>query len=143
MAEALGWLRAELGDDPAGWEWGRVHRITFGHALGVQKPLDQVFNRGPVPIGGDTDTPLQTASLPGPGFENDAWSPSMRLLIDLGDLSASQSVLPVGQSGQLGSPHYDDQVALWSKGEYHPMLWTREQVERNAEAKMSLMPGKP
>ena len=61
LAEAVAWLRSEMGPDPAGWQWGRLHRITFPHALGVQKPLDRVFNRGPVAIGGDTDTPLQTA----------------------------------------------------------------------------------
>ncbi len=126
LAEAVAWLRSELGPDPAGWQWGRLHRITFPHALGVQKPLDQVFNRGPVPIGGDTDTPLQAANLPGPSYENNAWTPSMRHIIDLGDLAGSQAVFPIGQSGQLGSPHYDDLAGLWSRGEYHPMLWTRE-----------------
>jgi len=40
---------------------GKLHRVSFAHALALQKPLDQVFNRGPFPIGGDTDTPCQTA----------------------------------------------------------------------------------
>ena len=74
----------------------------------MQKPLDGVFNPGPLPIGGDTDTPLQTASMPGPSYANDAWTPSMRHIIDLGDLTGAQAVFPIGQSGQLGSPHYDD-----------------------------------
>lgn len=140
LAEAVAWLRSELGPDPAGWQWGRLHRITFGHALGVQKPLDRVFNRGPWPIGGDTDTPLQTAILPGPSYHNTAWSPSMRHIIDLGDLERSQAVAPIGQSGQLGSPHYDDQAGLWSRGEYHPLLWSRGQVEAHAEARLMLTP---
>jgi penicillin amidase len=140
MAEAVAWLRSELGPDPAGWQWGRLHRITFPHALGVQKPLDRVFNRGPVPIGGDTDTPLQTAILPGPSYDNDAWSPSMRHIIDLGDLDGAQAVCPIGQSGQLGSPHYDDQAGPWNRGEYHPMLWSRGQVEAHAVAKLTLAP---
>ena len=141
LAEAVARLRSELGPDPAGWQWGRLHRITFPHALGVQKPLDRVFNRGPLPIGGDTDTPLQTASLRGPAYENDAWSPSMRHIIDLGDLAGAQAVFPIGQSGQLGSPHYDDLAGMWSRGEYYPMLWTRDQVEAHAEARLTLAPG--
>jgi len=112
----------------------------FGHALGVQKPLNQVFNRGPLPIGGDTDTPLQTACLPGPSYDNNAWTPSMRLVMDLGELSNSRAVFPIGQSGQLGSPHYDDLIEAWSKGEYHPMLWARDQVEKHAEARLTLAP---
>ena len=107
----------------------------------MQKPLDRVFNRGPLPIGGDTDTPLQSANLRGPSYENDAWTPSMRHIIDLGDLAGAQAVFPIGQSGQLGSPHYDDLAGLWSRGEYHPMLWTRDQVEAHAEGKLTLAPG--
>jgi penicillin amidase len=140
LVEAVAWLRSELGPDPAGWQWGRLHRIAFPHALSVQKPLDRVFNRGPLPIGGDTDTPLQTASMPGPSYANDAWTPSMRHIIDLGDLAGAQAVFPIGQSGQLGSPHYDDLAGLWSRGEYHPMLWTRAQVEAHAEARLRLAP---
>jgi penicillin amidase len=140
LAEAVAWLRSELGPDPAGWQWGRLHHITFPHALGVQKPLDRVFNRGPVPIGCDTDTPLQTAILPGPSYDNNVCSPSMRHIIDLGDLDGSLAVIPIGQSGRLGSPHYDDLAEPWIKGEYHPMLWTRSRVEEHAEAKLTLTP---
>ncbi len=140
LVEAVTSLRSELGPDPTGWQWGRLHRITFAHALSVQKPLDQVFNRGPLPVGGDTDTPLQTAILPSASYDNDAWSPSMRYIIDLGDLDSSQAVAPIGQSGQLGSPHYDDQVGLWLQGEYHPMPWTRDQVEKHAESTLTLTP---
>ena len=140
LVEAVAWLRSELGPDPAGWQWGRLHRITFPHALGIQKPLDRVFNRGPVAIGGDTDTPLQTAILPGATYDNDAWSPSMRYIMDLGDLDRSQAVVPIGQSGRLGSPHYDDQAAAWCSGEYHPMLWTRGRVEADAESRLMLAP---
>ncbi|MBK7200628.1 penicillin acylase family protein [Candidatus Amarolinea dominans] len=141
LTEAVAWLTAELGPEPQGWQWGRLHHIALPHALGVQKPLDLVFNRGPLPIGGDTDTPLQTATLPGAAFANDAWAPSMRHIIDMGDLEGAVAVLPVGQSGHLGSPHYDDLLELWSRGEYHPMLWSRAQVEKHAEAKLTLARG--
>ncbi len=64
----------------------------------------------------------------------------MRLVMDLGDLSNCQAVFPIGQSGQLGSPHYDDLLEPWSKGKYHPMLWTRDQVQQHAEASLILTP---
>jgi len=38
----------------------------------------------------------------------------------------------------LGSLHYDDLIDPWLKGEYFPMLWTREQVEREAEKRLVL-----
>jgi penicillin amidase len=139
LKQAIEWLRGELGADPDGWQWGKIHCVTFEHPLGLQKPLDLVFNRGPYPIGGDTDTPCQTAMLPGAPYDNKAWSPTFRMVVDLGDLSRSIAVAPPGQSGQLGSPHYDNMIEPWLKGEYHPMLWTREQVEAEARDRLVLV----
>ena len=140
LKQAVAWLRAELGPDPASWGWGRLHQVPFSHALSLQKPLDRVFNRGPFPIGGDTDTPCQTAMLPDNPYGNNQCSPSNRHIIDLGDFSRSLSIFPPGQSGQLGSPHYDDLIELWLNGEYHPMLWEREQVEGELEGRLVLEP---
>jgi penicillin amidase len=138
LKEAMEWLQEELGPDASTWKWGRIHRAVFAHTLGLQKPLDQVFNRGPFPIGGDTDTPCQTAMHPHDPYDNNAWAPSFRQIVDLGDLSRAVSIVPGGQSGHVGSPHYDDLIEPWLRGEYHPMLWTREQVEGNLEGKLTL-----
>ena len=106
--------------------------------MGLQKPLDQVFNRGPFPIGGDTDTPCQTAMNPDDPYDNKAWAPSFRQIVDLGDLSRSVSIHPPGQSGQVASPPYDDLIEPWLNGDYYPMLWTREQVEEEAQQRLTL-----
>ena len=140
LQQAVEWLRGELGLDTSDWQWGRIHRAIFPHAMGMQKPLDQVFNRGPFPIGGDADTPCQTAVIAEDPYDSKGWAPSFRQIVDLGDLSRSLIIHPPGQSGQLGSPHYDDLADLWIRGEYHPMLWTREQVEREAEGRLKLVP---
>ncbi len=136
LKQAISWLRATLGPNPAAWQWGRLHHAVFPHPMGLQKPLDKVFDRGPVPIGGDTDTPCQTAFHPDRPYDNNAWAPSFRQIVDLGDLSRSLAIFPPGQSGQLGNPHYDDLIQPWLKGEYHPMLWTRQQVEQHLEGKL-------
>jgi penicillin G amidase len=138
LKQAADYLTGKLGKNEEEWHWGRLHQLTFAHALGAQKPLDKVFNRGPFPIGGDTDTPLQTAMSPDSPYDNKLWSPSVRFIMDMSDLSKCQVVTPVGQSGQLGSPHYDDFIDLYMNGKYHPMLWTREQVESNLEGKLVL-----
>jgi penicillin amidase len=138
LKQAVEWLRAELGPDVDCWQWGKIHRVTFAHALSLRKPLDQVFNRGPFPIGGDTDTPCQTAMYPDDPYDNKAWAPSFRQIVDLGDLSRSVAIFPPGQSGQLGSPHYDDLIEPWLTGEYHPMLWTRDQVEQEVKSRLVL-----
>jgi penicillin amidase len=138
LKQAVEWLRAALGSDVQQWQWGRLHRANFPHALALQKPLDLVFNRGPYPIGGDTDTVCQTAMLPDEAYDNKAWSPTYRQIVDLSDLSRSQWMYAPGQSGQLGSKHYDDLIEPWLKGETIPMLWTREQVDAAAEGKLVL-----
>lgn len=140
LKQSLEWLRLKYGPDPAGWEWGKFHHITFTHPLSVQKPLAQVFDRGPFPLGGDTDTPWQSAMAPNDPYENKLWAPSMRHIFDMGDISRSQFVLPIGQSGQLGSPHYDDMIERWLTGTLCPMLWTRDQVEQSLEGHLDLSP---
>jgi penicillin amidase len=112
--------------------------VTFAHSLSLQKPFDQVFDRGPFPIGGDTDTPCQTAISPDEPYDNTSYAPSFRQIVDLGDLSRSVAVNPPGQSGHLSSPHYDDLIEPWLKGDYYPLLWTREQVEQEAQSRLVL-----
>ncbi|HET92217.1 MAG TPA: penicillin acylase family protein [Chloroflexi bacterium] len=140
LEEAIVWLRETLGMQMDQWQWGRLHGAVFPHTLGIQPPLDRVFNRGPYPIGGDTDTPCQTAYRPREPYHVTAWAPSYRQIVDMGDLSRSVLSFPPGQSGHLGSPHYDDLIEPWLNGEYQPMLWTREQVEQEAETRLRLEP---
>jgi len=138
LKKAMDWLRENLGKDEAEWHWGKIHQVNFEHAMSLQKPFDQVFDRGPFPIGGDTDTPLQTAMHAENPYDNKAWSPTFRQIVDMGDLSNSVTIVPPGQSGQPANPHYDDLVQPWLEGEYIPMLWTREQVESEAAARLIL-----
>jgi penicillin amidase len=140
LKQAVAWLRTHLGPDRKHWQWGRLHRVFFIHALGLRQPFDRVFNRGPWPIGGDTDTLCQTAISVHDPYDSKSWGPSYRQIIDLTDFSRSQAIYPLGQSGQLGSPHYDDMVEKWLKGEYHPMLWTRTEIEQAAEGRLILEP---
>jgi penicillin amidase len=48
-----------------------------------------------------------------------------------------------GQSGQPGSPHYGDLLPLWADGKYFPLLYSREQVETQAQDKLVLEPSRP
>jgi uncharacterized membrane protein len=138
LKQTIEWLRSTLGPDQTQWQWGKLHRAAFPHAMALQKPLDRVFNRGPYPIGGDTDTVCQVAMLPDDPYDGKAWAPTYRQIVDLGDLSRSQWIYAPGQSGQLGNKHYDDLIDPWRKGETIPMLWTREQIESAAEGKLVL-----
>jgi penicillin G amidase len=91
-------------------------------------------------LGGDGNTVWATSA-----GENDMNSkavvgPPFRFIVDLGNLRKSVSLLSPGQSGQPGSKHYDDQIQAWFNGGYHPMLYAREDIEREAEAVLRLEP---
>lgn len=139
LAQAVLDLRARLGDDPDDWRWGRLHAVTFGHVFGRVKPLAPIFSRGPYPVGGDGDTPHQAANGSG-DFSVCDFVPSYRQIVDLADLSRSLWVIPGGQSGLVGHPHYADQLPLWRAGRYQPMLYNREAVLDNLDHLLILRP---
>jgi len=141
LRQAVDFLKKELGPQMKNWEWGRLHRLTFGHVLGRQKPLDAVFNLGPFPIGGDGATIWATYTGLNELEPRITAGPPFRFIADLGDLNRCRALLAPGQSGHLASPHYKDGVNPWLEGGYHPMLFRREDVERNLEARLVLEPG--
>ncbi|RPJ45956.1 MAG: penicillin acylase family protein, partial [Chloroflexi bacterium] len=141
LQKTVDFLTAEQGPDINRWEWGYFHQLTFRHVIGREKPFDAVFNRGPYPIGGDGNTIWATASLLDRMDSSDGMvGPPFRFIADLSDLSQSISVLVPGQSGQVGSIHYDDQIEDWMQGAYHPVLYHREDVLQNQEACLELIP---
>jgi penicillin amidase len=140
LRETVDLLKAEFGPTMDDWAWGKMHTLTFNHMLGSVKPLDRFFNRGPFPVGGD-DTTLWCTAPTGYNLRSkDTIGPPFRFIADLGDLRHCWGLLAPGQSGQPGSKHYDDQVQAWFKAEYHPMLYAREDVEREATARLRLLP---
>lgn len=141
LNSAVDLLTSELGPEIENWTWGHFHQVRFNHILGRVKPLDAVFNRGPYPIGGDGNTIWATASLLDRMHSSDGMvGPPFRFIADLSDLDHSLGVLAPGQSGEPGSPHYDDQLEAWFNGEYHPMFFRRDTVEKNQQSCLELLP---
>ena len=139
LEQAIDELTQRLGAEMSAWRWGRLHAATFRHLLGLTSPLDQVLNAGPVEVGGDWNTVNVGGFDYGAGF-GPVIIPSYRQVIDLGDLSRSVSMHTTGQSGQPGSEHYRDFVEPWANVEYHPMLFDREAIEKEAKELLRLVP---
>ena len=140
LRDTVDFLVGELGPALDDWAWGKLHTLTYGHVLGRVKPLDRILNRGPFPIGGDGTTVCATHTTWHDLSSEVVVGPPFRFIADLGDLRNSLGMLVPGQSGQPGSTHYDDQIDAWFSGEYHPMLWDREDVEAGAVAVLRLTP---
>lgn len=139
FSAAIEELREKLGDDAARWQYGKIHHMTYNHPLGMVKPLDKIFNRGPYPIGGDVDTVSQAATLHHDP-ETVLVVPSYRQIVNLSDLPHSLSMHSPGQSGHPASKHYDDFIRPWRNFEHHPMLFDRQEIAANAEGTLLLSP---
>jgi penicillin G amidase len=141
LRQAVDYLGKELGPDMRKWRWGRMHRLTFGHVLGGQKPLDRVFSIGPFPIGGDGNTIWASFTSFSDLERRPVVGPPFRFIADLNDLDHCWGMLAPGQSGHLASRHFSDGVRPWFEGGYHPMLFRRDEVEKNLEGRLDLQPG--
>ena len=141
LAVVVDRLRADYGNEPGRWAWGRVRPLTLRHPVGDRKPLDRVFNLGPFPYGGDANTVAQSAPDPLGDEANPVWIASLRMVVDVGSWEDSRFVLPGGQSGNPLSPHYADMLPLWQRGDGVAIAWTPEEVHRAARSTLRLVPG--
>ena len=131
-----------LGDDLDRWQWGEVHTALFANQTFGQSGIsliEGIFNRGPVAVSGGSGQVNNTAWDISEPF-NVVSVPSMRQIIDMGDLSRSLMMHTTGQSGHPGHQHYDDFIDPWRLIQYHPTLWLRTEVEANAREHLTLVP---
>jgi penicillin G amidase len=140
LSQAVRQIREQLGDNAQRWNWGRVHQIRYIHPLGSVRFFRQIFNRGPVPVGGDATTPHQTsAGLMQPDALVQVCA-TYRQIFEVGEWDRSQSVIATGQSGHPLSRLYDDQITLWRENVYHKMPWSRNAVEEATQYRQWLRP---
>jgi penicillin amidase len=140
LRETVAGLKEACGPEIKDWSWGQLHRLTFGHTLGSQKPLDKVFNRGPYPIGGDFDTVWAAGASYTEVGDQPVIGPPFRFIADLSDWNKTLWILAPGQSGHPGSAHYADNIRSWLQGEYYPLPFDRVAVLAAAKAKFVLEP---
>ncbi|MBG1242526.1 penicillin acylase family protein [Nostoc sp. NZL] len=128
--------------DPKNWNWGKLHTVTFRNAtLGKSgvAPIEALFNRGAFATAGNGETVNANRWRANKSFEvTDI--PSLRMIVDLGNLDNSVAIHTPGQSGHAFHNHYNDMVDSWRKIEYHPMLWEQKNVTNNTTATLKLIP---
>jgi penicillin amidase len=133
--DAAASLVERCGNDAGAWRWDSAHWLQWRHNLGRGGDLAGALNIPPVPVGGDQNTPFAaTHDHAGRVIAG----VSYRQIFDFADLNAAQICIPPGNSGQPGSPHYADNVQRWHDVEYHPLFIDWDDIEANAEARMTL-----
>ena len=141
LLDALGELDASYGGDMTKWRWGTAHHALFEHLPFSQFPvLDGIFDREVEASGGaytlrrgdfrfDADRPY--AAVHGSGY---------RAIYDLAHPDNSLYVNSTGQSGNVFSPYYDDQISLWAHGQYYKIPTDMRTIEATAKFRLTLQP---
>jgi penicillin amidase len=62
------------------------------------------------------------------------------MVLDVGNWDQSRAINTPGQSGNPYSAHYRDLAPLWAAGEYVPLLYSRDAVERGASEYWRISP---
>jgi len=133
-------VRQLLGPDVANWTWGKLHHAQFEHALSplADDATKTQMTVGRLAKGGSAFSPL-AASYRQSDFRVTSGA-SFRMVLDVGNWDQSVTVNTPGQSGDPFSSHYRDLAPIWAAGEYVPLVYSREAVERAAREAIRLMP---
>jgi penicillin amidase len=133
-------LRKKYGRNPDEWAWGQVRPLALIHPVGERRLFNKVFNLKPFPWGGDSNTIGQATGPLSEPTKNPEVIASLRMVVDVGNWEESRFALPSGQSGNPLSPHYDDLLPFWKRGDGVPIAWSPEQVARLTKFTLQLVP---
>ncbi len=143
MINARKEITSLMARDTDQWQWGKLHKVRLQNpTLGSSgiKPVEDLFNRGDYQVSGGPAVVDAMAYDDRTGYAVTD-GPTMRMLIDLGDLDASRWVNQSGVSGHAFNRHYDDQTELWANQQLWPFVSTRGAVEARTETRQELLPG--
>jgi len=125
-----------------GKRWGELHQVELRHPLGEVAVLDRVFrlNIGSAPLAGSDQT-VNMAHATGGWPARVVAGVSQRHVVDMADVDGGGGfILPAGQSGVPGSPHYKDQFERWRTGGLWRIPLDRGRAEARTVHRMTLWP---
>ena len=143
LTQARKEITSLISRDTDEWAWGKIHRATLRNStLGESgiEPVERLFNRGDYQVGGGPGV------VNAMGFDDRVGyrvihAPTMRMLIDFGDLDGSRWVNQSGVSGHAFSNNYDDQTELWVDERMWPFVSSRQAVENRTVDRMQMTAG--
>lgn len=139
LNNAVNDLRGAFGDSMSDWTWGKLHTIEPSHVFGSQPVVSGIFNLERLPLGGDSTTvSVGGYSLAQPFYVIS--HQSYRMIVDTSDWSKSLAIYAGGQSGQPYSKHWGDNYHDWQLGQYHPILYSKQDIDANKEGVLTLTP---
>ena len=123
LRRAVDQLTTTQGPNPAEWRWGRMNRSEFPHSVVGAYDLPAIERQG------------------GAGTVN-AVGAVYRLVTDFKNPDQSMVTIGPGNSGQPGSPFYDNLHERWGRNEFFPLLFTRPAIEARTRYRLTLVPAR-
>jgi penicillin amidase len=109
------YFRENVSENIEDWYWGALHHLELKHVFGKDKITGRIFNRGPYSVpGSGTTINVATYKFSNP-FDMIA-GPSLRFIVDWNEPDLYHSVIPGGNSGNIFSSFYDNQINSWQEG---------------------------
>ncbi len=141
FTDAIASLQKKYGNNPAHWQWGRIHTVTFTHPLGSVRILGSLWslNSRKYPVGGSDHTVCPYFTYK-PDF-NAVNGASVRHIYNTADWDESLSVIPGGNSGVPGSEFYLSQADAYVEGRFYKDHFTEQAVLSSAKYTLILKPG--
>ncbi|MEO5592362.1 MAG: penicillin acylase family protein [Chitinophagaceae bacterium] len=133
LKEAITDLQHKFGD----WKisWGTINRYQR-----ISSDIEQKYDdaQPSIPVGFTSSTwgmlPSYTArSYPGTKKRYGVNGNSFICAVEFGKKIKAKSLLAGGESGNPGSKHFNDQLLMYSKGQFKDVLFYKEDVRKQAE----------
>ncbi|MBW2480708.1 MAG: penicillin acylase family protein, partial [Deltaproteobacteria bacterium] len=136
---ALEYMRASLGDDPAKWQWGKVHRHEFLSPIRRTGVGKEYLGGGSHPSAGSGETLYRGIYEFGDPFKIKI-SASLRMVVDMADPDKILAVLPGGVSGRQFDPHTTDQIEPFMNGEKVYWWFSDRAIKKHTGHTLTLNP---
>jgi penicillin amidase len=132
-------LKAEFGNSPEKWQWGKIHTIEFVSPVRRDGFGKGLVGGGEHAVGGSAETLMRYYYAFNDPYKVTVFA-SLRMVADLNDEQKVLAVLPGGVCGRLFHPHKKDQIKSFINGEKIYWWFSDEAIQENTRSTLILNP---
>jgi penicillin amidase len=123
-------LTSKYGPDQSQWLWGKVWQSRFLHPLSTIPLIGTQFATPIVPLDGSGQTPNVGSNV------------SMRFIASPGNWDSTRLVIPLGESGDPSSRHFQDEFDAWRTGTPMTFAFSPAAVKKACIGTLHLTPAR-